>query len=250
MSALAERLAGVPDSPAEGLPALQAAQRIRTWREVLHAMSATAEAQVMASCWAIRREHVDREAFDAFVARHLDGVLRGDQAWALADTWDAARRNRGIRDLASTRPDEAVALVTGYAEAVPDGGFDEDDRELVELLAAPPRKRRTRLRELRAAAMAARENRDPEDVRRIRELEGERDDALVQARIAGAGGAIDPMELLAEDERRLSARADEFDGLRGRLSDGARDRLLRLADMAMGSLERISWTLQQDGETE
>ena len=243
MNPLAERLAAVPAGPVDGLPAVQAAQCIRAWREVLNAVSAAAEVQVMAACWAIRREHADRESFGAFAARHLDGLLEPDRAWTLAETWDAARRNRGVRDLAASRPDEAVALVSGYAEAVPDGGFDEDDRELVELLAAPPRKRRARLRELREEARAARESRDPEDVRRIRELEEERDRRAASSRPATGD---DPRDLVAEAEQRLTAAAEGLVARRGTLSTDARERLFLLADLAMGALERITLSLRDE----
>ena len=244
MNALAERLAAVPAGPVDELSAVQAAQCIRAWREVLNAVSAAAEVQVMAACWAIRREHADRESFGSFAGRHLDGVLGHDRAWTLAETWDAARRNRGVRELAATRPDEAVALVSGYAEAVPDGGFDEDDRELVELLSAPPRQRRARLRELREDARATRESRDPEDVRRIRELEEERDRDARERHAAGAGA--DPRELVAEAEQRLTAAADVLAARRGTLSSDARERLFLLADLAMGALERITLGLQNE----
>ena len=244
--ALAERVAGiVADGAApETLTAVQAAQRIRAWSDVLHTLSAVAEAQVMAAAWAIRREHPDRAAFDAFAARHLGGAMDPGRAWTLAETWDAARRNRGLRALAARRPDDAAALVREYADASA-GHLDEDDRAVAEILGAAPRKRRAALRELRAAARAAEGNRHPGDLRRIRELEAERDAAEVRA---GARGA-DPAALLAEDEKRLAARADEFDALRDRLSAPARDRLLRVADMAMGSIERIQTALSggEDG---
>ena len=240
--ALAAHVAGiVGDGPAESLTAVQAAQRILAWRDAVHTLSAIAEAQVMEAAWAIRREHSDRDAFGAFVERNLGDVLDADRAWSMAETWDAARRNRQLRELARRRPEEAVAFVRDFAESA-DGALDDDDREAVELLSAPPRQRRARLRELQADARAAGEGRNPADVRRIAELEAERDEAVFQARLAGP--VADPAETLAEDERRLAARADEIDALRGKLSAAAADRLLRVADMAMGSLERIMSALQ------
>ena len=232
----------IGDAPADSLTALEAAQRIRAWRDTVQTLSALAEAQVMEATWAIRREHPNRAAFDAFVVRELDGALESDRAWSMADTWDAARRNRTLRDLVRRRPEEAITFVRDYAEATEHAGFGEDDREAAQLLAAPPRKRRAMLRELQAAARAGRKRRDPNDATVSRDPE--RDATATRVRTAARDGS--PIEGLAEDARRLAHRADEFDALRGRLSGSARHRLLRLADMAMRSVEQIKSALQEE----
>jgi len=243
---LVERVVGaVADGRApDDLTAEQAVERIRALREFVDSVSAVAEAHVMAACWSIRREIPEREAFETFAAGRLGDVLGADRAWALAQAWDAARHGRSVRELARKRPHEAVALVRDYAEAVPGGDFDDLDREAAAIVSLPGKQRRERLRELAASASAARAGRHPDDVERIRVLEAERD----EAEAADAARAVDPASTLAEDERRLAARADEFDALRGRLSAAAVDRLLRVADMAMGSLERIMAALQEGGE--
>ena len=119
---------------------------IRAWRSLLQAVVAVAEAQVMAACWVIQRETADREAFDAAVRRVPD--LPPARAWTMAETWAVARRQRAVRTLALDSPAEAVRFVSELASAVDTGDLTDDDREVAELLAAPPRKRQAQLRAL------------------------------------------------------------------------------------------------------
>ena len=119
---------------------------IRAWRSLLQAVVGVAEAQVMAACWVIQRDTPDREAFDA-AARSVPD-LPPARAWAMAETWEVARRQRAVRTLALDSPAEAVRFVSELASAVDTGGLTDDDREVAELLAAPPRKRQLQLRAL------------------------------------------------------------------------------------------------------
>ena len=127
-----------------------AVARIRVWRTALQTISAVAEAQVMAACWVMRRQSRDRAAFERLVDDRLRGVLSVDRAEAMAKTWDVARRQRSVRALAMDSPGDAVLFVRDFTEAIPGDieELDEDDRQIAALLAAPPRTRRARLRDM------------------------------------------------------------------------------------------------------
>ena len=163
------------DDP-DSMGSLVAAARIRAWHESLNAVFAVAEADIMECCLAIRRNHPSREAFGTFVGVHLAGVLTAAKAWLLADTWEIARRHRPVRELVNREPQKAIAFMREFAAAAADEQeplpFDADDCELTDILAAPPKTRRARLRELIAASKAARD-RHPDDIERIRDLEAE-----------------------------------------------------------------------------
>ena len=132
--------------------AIQAVWRIRAWHDAMRTLSAIAEAQVMQACWVIRREHSDRGDFDAFcAAQGLAPIMGAPQAWLMAETWDVARRQRPLRELAADRPTDAIAFVRGFVEAGHEEDLrelDEDDQRVVEILAAPPRARRSKIRAL------------------------------------------------------------------------------------------------------
>lgn len=185
---------------------------------------------------------VAQEAFAAFVGERLAGVVEADHAWTMAETWDVARENRQLRDFVRSDPDEAVRLVSDLAEAATDEGqpmlaLDEDDRRVTEVMAAPKRQRRSILRELVRSAREG-QARSPEDVRRIEELERERDEAALQP---GNGPASELARELSAAEADLARLADACEGLH--LSDGQRQRLLRIGDLAMGAMVRILETL-------
>ena len=242
---------GIEAGDPAAMTAAEAAQRIRAWHDALRHLSSMAEAQVMAAAWAIQRELPDRPAFDAFVGATLDGVMTPDQAWLSAQTWDAARSNRGIRDLARTHPDRAVEFMrtlvdAGQADRV--ANLDEDDRAIADLAAAPPREFRSRLRRLYAAERHASAGRNPADVQRIETLTEERDAALAQVADADKVAAHPAAALTAatsemqEEEKRLAQLAERVDQALagGAPSQAARDRLLRTVELAMSSLERIA----------
>ena len=160
----------------DSMGSLVAAARIRAWHESLGKIFALAEADIMECCLAIRRNHPGREAFGTFVGVHLAGVLTPTKAWQLADTWEVARQHRPVRELVNREPAKAVAFVREFTAAAADEQvplpLDADDREITDILAASPKQRRERLRQLVAARKAPRDH-HPDDVERICELEAE-----------------------------------------------------------------------------
>ena len=155
---------------------LVAAARIRAWHESLSKIFAVAEADIMECCLAIRRNLPDQEAFGTFVGVHLAGVLTPTRAWQLADAWEVARRHRPVRELANREPAKAFAFVREFAAAAADEQvplpLDVDDREITDILAAPTKQRRERLRQLVAARRAPRDH-HPDDLKRILKLEAD-----------------------------------------------------------------------------
>lgn len=149
-AALARVVQDLRGEVAEPASVEEAVARIRVWRSALQVISAVAEAQVMAACWVMRRQSRDREAFGRLVDDRLRGVLSLDRALAMAKTWEVARRQRALRSLAMSDPGDAILFVRDFAEAVPRDldELDEDDQQVAALLAAPPRVRRARLREM------------------------------------------------------------------------------------------------------
>ena len=237
----------VPDAPADDWAlksAAVAAARIVAWRDMLRTIYATAEAEVMACCAAIRREHPEREAFNRFCAGALHGVLSPAQAWLRADTWEVASRHRPVRELTITQPRKAVAFVAEFIAAAEgeqiELPLDADDREIADLLAAAPKVRRARLRELTAARRAARDKRSPDDVARIAELERENAAAAAETSVGKQKLALD--DELHAHERGIAETARRFDLLiaRGVYSEHELQRVLRRCDMATASIETIA----------
>ncbi len=240
----------LPEGAGESMTALQAMQRIKAWHATIRQLMAVAEAQVMEALWVIRREHPGQARFAEFLASQ-DSPVAPDKAWLMAQTWDAARRNRGLRELTRAAPDQALELVrefieAGNAEQLHD--LDEDDAQVAALLSAPPRARRTRLRELIKAGQAAREGRNPDDIARIERLEAERE---ARQAAAGADGVTDldahprtrlrkAIAELREAESRIAHLADDLESLLTTASANARAQVLATTDVAIGALERIS----------
>ena len=247
--------ANVPATPAADWalkPAAIAAARILVWRETLQSIFATAEAEVLACCAAIRREHPEREDFNRFCAGALHGVLSPAQAWLRADTWEVARRHRPVRELTVTQPRKAVAFVAEFVAAAEgeqlELPLDADDREIADLLAASPKVRRARLRELTAARRAAREKRNPDDVARIAQLERETAATTAETSVAKQKAALD--DELAAHERGLAETAGRYKQLiaRGAYSEHELQRVLRRCDMAAASLDTIAETAHEHQE--
>ncbi len=228
--AAADALAAQP----EPRTAVEAAARIRVWRDLLRQVGAVAEAQVMAACWAIRREHPDRGAFDVFIASHLADVFAPDRAWLMAGTWDVARSSRPLRELTLTAPADAMAFVRDFVAAVPDGvdSLDEIDREVVALEAAPPRARQRKLRELVAARG-----------------EGGRE-------AAGPPSPASPVAVWRELVGELAERKRQVERLADRIEKAPpppeaawwRARVHQLTDGATGELDRIAAAVQEASE--
>ena len=220
---------------ARGAPgtAIQAVWRIRAWHDAMRTLSAIAEAQVMQACWAIRREHSDRPDFDAFCAAQGLGTIMGaPQAWLMAETWDVARRQRPLRELAADRPTDAIEFVKGFVEAGREEDLrelDEDDRRVVEILAAPPRARRSKIRTLLESHQERLdlESPEPPPPPPPPNVSGE-----LEARVGELQAAVRTLDRLAEAIPELLLRDA---GNRAR-----RERIPLYTDLGVGSLERIA----------
>ena len=131
---------------------MEAIARIRAWRSAMASLSAIAEAEVMAACWLIRREHQTRAAFISFFRRHdPDQCISGEHAWLMAETWEVSRRQRSLRELTTRRPDEAIAFVREFVDAGREADLEEldaNDRKVAEILSSAPRRRSARIRAL------------------------------------------------------------------------------------------------------
>ena len=211
------------DELAERINGLYAA----TW-QIVH----QSEAQLMEMLWELRHKHFtpddpswsfDRarrsveQRFQAFVEARIPWLPPAD-AQRMVDTWDAARKDRGLREFARAKPGEAMRFFPllaggGGAEAFP------GDEDVAEILAMPPRKRNKKLRELIDAADGG-GKRSPDDEELIKSLRAERDE-LAAARQAGQDSDachaalekyLDDMNQMAAD-LRVQASVDTTDFL-------------------------------------
>ena len=213
--------------------AIQAVWRIRAWHDAMRTLSAIAEAQVMQACWVIRREHSDRGDFDAFcAAQGLAPIMGAPQAWLMAETWDVARRQRPLRELAADRPTDAIAFVRGFVEAGHEEDLrelDEDDQRVVEILAAPPRARRSKIRALLESHQERLDLEPPEPPPPPPppDVSGE-----LEARVGDLQDVVRSLDRLADVIPELLLRDA---GNRAR-----RERIPLFTDLGIGSLERIA----------
>ena len=225
--------------------AAAAAQAIAAWHETSRTLGALIQAKVMESCWVIQREHSGREGFELFAGRHLAGILEPDRAWLLAETWGAARTNRGLRELATTDSAAAIGFVEGFVDAgMTDrlDQLDDADKRLVEFATAAPAKRLSMMRELLASDQAARQGRHPEDVQAIGRLTAERDQ--YRDRAYGRAPAGDEVREVIGDlhriERELATIADRLPETIPGADDGLRQRLLAATDSVIARIDAIS----------
>ena len=230
--------------------ALDAARRIRAVHDLIRQAARLAEAQVMESCWEIRGEIPDRDAFEAFCAAELP-MLEPGRAWLMAETWGAARRSRRLRDAARSDPDAALEFVRGFVEAGLEGRLLESgvDAEAVEVLTLPPRRRGERMRKLLDVARQVEAGRDPV-AEEIERAVRERDEAVAALK---AGSGVE--SLAAHPQRRLREAAGELQAaeaavaeLAGRIEglcaaervpDAMNRRLVAAGDLLIGNVERI-----------
>ena len=224
--------AQVPATPV----ALNLAQEIRTLRTVTLQIAQTVEAQIMERLWRIRAEFGSEADFGAFTARQLD--IPAEKALAYVTTWEGARKNRNLRELANSKPDQAMALIEGLANGLDEVG--EQDTEVARLLGMPAKKQAAALRELLDARDAADSGRNPADVQRIDALETE----LAESKVTQIGDSPQVQarrltEYLAEVQSELTRQGDGVLAL-GRASQSARNQAVRMADQIIGALEHIS----------
>lgn len=232
LRAAADALYG-EDTPAT---ALEAVARIRVWHDALRALSAMAEARLMAAAWRIQEDIPERAQFDSFVGAHLKGVLAPDRAWLMAETWSVASQHRQIRDFAQAAPAEAMGLVKLFV----DSGqmeqlelLNEEDERFAALASASPRKRRRMMRDLLAGA-GARQAVPPSagPVKfPLREVaHGRMLNEQIRIRI----------DALREAESAVAAAAEDLAEYLPRTSPAHRREILAVADLATGALDGVT----------
>lgn len=218
----------------------RAAASIRAWHDALALLGTIAELQVMEALAVIRRHLPERDRFDAFCAEHLDGVFGPGDAWNRALTWEVSGRQRALKEFASTSPAEATAFVRDFAEALGPAridDLDEDDREVAEILAAPPRTRRQRMRELVATRRAVTStSTDPGELQLVPPPPDR--PALPQA-----GAVRASLERSVRAQAETAKQIEQLCAAPGALSPTARSRLLLLIDHGFDALEKMSAAL-------
>ena len=238
--ALVKALAAAPDPRTP----LEAAARIRSWRDILAVVGTMAELQVMAAALTIRRDYPERAAFDAFCRSELDGVLAAEKAWVYAETWEVARRQRALREFAEASPAKAVAFyrdcsATFGQERIAE--LDEDDRRIVEILAAPPRAQKRRMRELFAVEDAARAAAAaPGELRLVDDSPGRQEPDPETREAPTVGGVRAALERHERGLDALAAAAEALCGADPAPSQTARRQLLLVVDRAVAACDRIS----------
>ena len=178
------------------VPALNAsdlAERINGLHAATWQIVRQSEAQLMEMLWELRHKHFTGEdaaptdsrapdqRFQAFVKARIPWLPPAD-AQRMVDTWDTARKDRGLLEFARAKPGEAMRFFPVLAAASGADAFPGDG-DVAELLAMPPKKRNKKLRELIDAANGGGKRR-PDDEELIKSLRAERDE-LAAARRAG-----------------------------------------------------------------
>ena len=221
-------------------------RRVQAICNTMHAVAQVLEAQMMESLWKISKEVPERPAFERLVREHTN--LQPERAWLMAQTWESARRNRDLRELALDRPSEALALVSEFVEAGLDDRLEslsDDDREVAAIIAKPPRKRTAAIRELIAQGKAAQQGRSQADDKYITRLEAQRDDALAELKKARQenSGSQSPerqaLNALRDAEKRLAQACEDMRPLLQTASKRVLDEAQRLGDTAMKTIEEL-----------
>lgn len=234
------------------MTAVDAARGLDAWAATRQQLVQVTDVQIMLHAAAIRREYCERDAFDAFCREHV-AALTPERVWLLAQTWEAAQKNRNMRELARTSPGEAVALVADFAEAGLEerlANLDEDDRELLRALSGPPKQMRQRLRQLVDAERCAAAGRNPADVRRIEALTEERDAAVAaladseKVRELPTAAINEVIVDLQRLEREFAADLEQF--LQLGATTAQRERALRALDLISGHIDRWSAACMED----
>ena len=221
------------------------------------------EAQLMEMLWELRHKHFTGEdaaptdsrapeqRFQAFVQARIPWLPPAD-AQRMVDTWDAARKDRGLLEFARAKPGEAMRFFPVLAAA---GGADAfpGDKDVAEILAMPPRKRNKKLRELIDAADSDGRRR-PEDEELIKSLRAERDE-LAAARRAGQDRDacfkaltkyLDKLNALAADFRiKATLETNEFLAAHG---PGLKKRHSRVFQSRIDSIRGIASAVAADSE--
>ena len=227
-----------------------AAARICSLFDTALALSAAIEAQMMEALHEIRRATPDEETFRAVVAEMTP--LRPADAARMVETWDVARRQRDLRELAQNRPREAMSLVRAFADA------GAGDAEVTAVLALPPRKRNARIREMVRREQDGAGGHHPADREAIRALTEERDALAGQVEALSNPPAAHPgqrwrsvVERVRQAEAVVADAAGEVVELCAAPADAPPAQttpLLSLTDSLQASLDTLSGALlQRDG---
>ena len=226
-----------------------AAARICSLFDTALAVAASIEAQMMEALHEIRRACPDEETFRAVVAEMTP--LRPAEAVRMVETWHVARRQRDLRELAQSRPREAMSLVRAFTDAGADdaevAAFTAADAEVAAVLALPPRKRNARIREMvRREQDAGEASRDPADAERIAELEA-RVEALSQPPAEHPGqrwrAAVARVRQAEAEMSDVAAEVADLCAGAGATGGAQATRLLRMADGIQESLDVLSGAL-------
>ncbi|MXW01593.1 MAG: hypothetical protein F4X59_17530 [Holophagales bacterium] len=217
--------------------ALAAAARIRAAWTVAQIM----QAQVLEGMWEVQKAIPDESQFALFVERETP--FTADQGHRMVKTWEVARSQRELRELAQSKPSEALGLITSAIDEGVDLA-DEDDATVAKIMALKPRKRHSAIRELVQQSKSGESSATRE---RIRTLEAERDaavDKLVSERkVAEHPGSRHQAFLrdLEKMERTLANLAmDSAMALAESPPGGVTHRVLSLTDTAQQHIDMIA----------
>ena len=228
----------------------EAVARIRTWHDVMGRLSQVVAAQTMEALCIIRDQVPGDSEFRGVVERELAGILQPDRALLMARTWAAARKQRRLRELAASTPDEAMSFVSEFVASGREEDLDDEtDPDVLAILTLPKRRRVAAVRDLirgrehqdgRAAAHA-----DPgsEDYLPGLQTAEEREAAEWRARLQVLA------ESVKEAERILGNGALAAEQLRSELlSKSARHQLVAHTDLIQGHIETIAELAMGDAE--
>ena len=211
------QLAAVEPPPAAltDLSALEIVHKMEAIYQQAMQILERSQAAIMECMWEIKARHCndDDDEFHAFAARHID-IVPPKEAVKLANTWAGARQNRELRELARSKPGQAINLVCQLTDG---GALEalEDDAEVARLLSMPPRKRAKAIREMIDVKESVEAGHHPADRERIKSLEIERDAAVAalveQDKVRGLADAPKAqLAKYAEDCDRVLQQARDF----------------------------------------
>ena len=187
--------------------ALDAVREIKLLQSMVRHVAQFAEARLMEKLWDIHRAIPDEGAFREFIAGHL--TLPPDEALRYALTWDSARENKALRELAHTAPNDALRLVNDLAVDAGDSP-PEVDPEVTRILSLPARRRHEAIRDL----VDAQQGHHPADKEQIRSLTAERDELLAQREHPLTTRARKVSEMVLEMEALAGAARHEVNALK------------------------------------
>ena len=188
--------------------------------------------------WELRREWPEGPIGDDSFERFAGGLgLDPDEASRQVGVWDHARAHRSVRELANKSPEQAMTFVSRLMHMDGEGDLPspDDDPEVAKIMTMPPRKMSREIRKLIDTA------REPATA----DSDGGSDDTADNNLVSLS--AARPARLLrdaAEVEDKLSLLARRLDGASA-LGGASQDRLLRLADLMAGHIDRIVETVDR-----